>query len=156
MTIRAANESDIPALLSIERDVFSENPWTASQFQYELNKNPYASLAVYEENDQIIGMIDWWIMYENADIANIGVLKEYWHKGIGSKLLEYAINTIDQAGCEAIHLEVRVSNTAAISLYEKHGFIQVGIRKRYYENGEDAYRMIKPLGGNWHDEDIGN
>lgn len=51
--------------------------------------------------------------------------------------------------CESITLEVRENNTAAIHLYEKNGFMEVTKRKGYYSNGEDAYLMIKVLGGNY-------
>ena len=59
--------------------------------------------------------------------------------------------------CDTMSLEVRVSNDKAIALYKKNGFITVNTRKGYYQdNHEDAYLMVKPLGGMKNDEDISN
>ena len=64
--------------------------------------------------------------------------------------MDKIISVANESKCENITLEVRVSNVAAISLYKKYGFIIANIRKSYYsDNHEDAYLMIKPLGGNY-------
>ena len=62
----------------------------------------------------------------------------------------------EEEGCEVISLEVRVSNERAIRLYQKSGFIKAAVRKGYYENGEDADLMIRPLGGRTDDDSDGN
>ena len=64
-------------------------------------------------------------------------------------MMNYIVEQAELNGCENVSLEVRVSNDKAIKLYEKNGFININTRKNYYDdNHEDAYLMVKPLGGN--------
>ena len=60
---------------------------------------------------------------------------------------EYALEKSEELHYQNVNLEVRVSNVKAIALYQKFGFKNVAVRKRYYSNGEDAYLMIKELEG---------
>ena len=76
-------------------------------------------------------------------VTNIAVLPAYRRQGIGKKILEHVIKDCESE-LEFISLEVRVSNNAAISLYEYFGFETVGTRKRFYTNPhEDALIMTK-------------
>ena len=93
-------------------------------------------------------------LYDYLSLLCVG--EKFRKLGIGSALLSYAEKDAADQGCETFSLEVRVSNAPARHLYEKHGFIQVNIRKGYYENGEDAYLMVKPIGGQKDDADIRN
>ncbi len=145
--IRFATEADINFLCNLEEDLFPSDCWNEKQFLYELKENPFSKLVVEEENGEILGYCDLWITYEQAQIANIAVNRESQRKGIGQKLMDWMVHESIQNECENLTLEVRVSNQPAISLYEKNGFIQVSKRKAYYSNGEDAYLMIKPIGG---------
>ena len=153
--IRRMTQTDADAVAELEAQLFSENPWPKDQFLYELNENPFAKLYVDEENGGIRGYIDFWLIYEQAQIATIGVKKEYQRNGIADALMEQCFADCEKEGCETLSLEVRVSNTPAMTLYEKKGFIRAATRKQYYENGEDAYLMVKPLGG-YDDTDSGN
>ena len=96
---------------------------------------------LYEEDGVICGFTDLWITYEQAQIANLGVKKEYQQKGYGDALLKKCVNQGIKEGCENLTLEVRISNDHAIHVYEKNGFITVNKRKNYYDDGEDAYLM---------------
>ncbi|MDP8003422.1 MAG: ribosomal-protein-alanine N-acetyltransferase [Caldisphaera sp.] len=79
-------------------------------------------------------------------VISIAVLPEYRKKGIGSMLLNEAINRMKlNYNVEAVYLEVRVSNNEAINLYKKYGFEEVRIINEYYRDGEDAYVMVKTL-----------
>lgn len=153
--IRQAKMKDLPAIVSLEQELFPQDPWDMRSFRYEMEENPYGNLAVMDTENGIIGFIDWWIMYENAEIADIGVSKAYQEKGCGQQLLTYAIQKAIEKNCENVSLEVRISNTPAISLYEKNGFIQASRRRNYYSDGEDAWLMVKPIGG-LNDKTSGN
>ncbi len=144
--IRKVTENDLDEILQIEQELF-RGPWKREDFLYELDGNPYAVFAVLEEDGEIAGYADWWIMFEQAQLANIAVRKKYQKKGFGRLLLDEALRSAESHGCENMTLEVRVSNEAAIRLYENSGFIIANKRKNYYEDGEDAWLMIKPLGG---------
>ncbi len=154
--IRVMTQQDMEWVMAIEAEQFT-SPWPAKEFQYELNENPFAHLLVDEREGTIVGYADWWLMYEQAQIANLAVDPAYLRMHIADDLMKRVIHDAISAECENLSLEVRVSNAAAINLYEKHGFIRVNTRKKYYSDPcEDAYLMVKPLGGLENDEDTGN
>jgi ribosomal-protein-alanine N-acetyltransferase len=142
MIIREMTVSDIEAVKRIE-DMQYKSPWTSTMFLNEINNNKFAHLFVLEENEKIIGYSGVWIIPDSATITKVTVAKEYQGKGLGNKLMEDLIERTIAAGCEYLSLEVRVSNRKAYLLYKKFGFVQVGIRKKYYSDGEDAYAMVK-------------
>ena len=140
MLLRAMAVNDLDQIIVLEHQLFS-SPWSKEDYLYELSSNPYAKYYVLED-DKIIGYVGMWITYETAQITTIGIAKERQGQGL-SKLL---MNKVDgeTRDCEAITLEVRVSNTRAIRLYESYGFRKEAIRKDYYlDNHEDAYMMMK-------------
>ena len=147
-------KEDLPVIAEMEEDLFPESPWPEYEFLQEMEHNPFSVLAVYEEDGEILGYMDYWITYEQAQLANIAVARKAWGKGIGSRLMDECVRQAEKAGCEVLSLEVRVSNERAVKLYEKYGFIRAAVRKGYYENGEDAHLMIKPLGGLSDDTDL--
>jgi ribosomal-protein-alanine N-acetyltransferase len=144
MIIQPATLSDLPMILAIEQASFP-SPWTEDHFRYELKENPYAFLLVAKVDEQLIGYIDFWITFQQAQINNLAVTPGLRRKGIGKVLLEDALKRIQQAGCERVTLEVRVSNLAAQKLYEMYGFRFAYQKKQYYANGEDAWLMEKTL-----------
>lgn len=147
--IRKMEERDVEALLEVDR-ICLHGRWNKEQFLYECNENPYAQVYVMERSDTILGFIDYWITFESGQLANIAILPAYQGKGYAKELMDLMQQACEDAGCENITLEVRVSNTTAIALYQSYGFIEVNRKKKYYnDNGEDAVYMIKPLGGNW-------
>ena len=91
----------------------------------------------YYLDDKLVGFIVINKCYEVIDLLYIVVDKLYRNKSIGSKLMEYMINTFDY---ERIMLEVRCDNIYAIKLYKKYNFKIINIRKNYYLNN-DAYVM---------------
>lgn len=141
--IRKIENKNLASVLKIEKELFLEDAWTEEMFRSEMNDNPFANVYVYELNGEIIGYFDLLISYENAELANIGVLKQYQHNGIGTKMMEYINQLVQKNHCENFTLEVRMSNENAIQLYEKFGFKIVSSRKNYYADGEDAYLMYK-------------
>ena len=140
-------ETDLSKVVDLENICFLKGGWNIEQFRYELLENPFSNLLVFEENQMIIGYIDWWITYEQAQLANIAVCPTNRKQGIGQQLLNEALQKAIEEECENMTLEVRISNKRAIQFYEKNGFITVNTRKNYYKDGENAYLMIKPLGG---------
>ena len=90
----------------------------------------------------LLGFIGLWFTYDEAHITGIAVDLESQRKGIGELLLMAAIELAIIRHADVVTLEARVSNNIAQSLYEKHGFQKVGIRKAYYtDNREDAAIM---------------
>ena len=140
--IRKMSQNDLDAVNAIEMQAF-QDPWSKQDFINELESNPYSCIYVKEINGEVVAYADLWIAYENAEIANIAVKKEFLHQGIASELMQYCLQKIQQSKCENFTLEVRVSNMNAIKLYEKFGFQTVSKRKKYYADGEDAYLMVQ-------------
>lgn len=136
------SQTDLDAVNAIEMQAF-QDPWSKQDFINELESNPYSCIYVKEINGEVVAYVDLWIAYENAEIANIAVKKEFLHQGIASELMQYCLQKIQQSKCENFTLEVRVSNMNAIKLYEKFGFQTVSKRKKYYADGEDAYLMVQ-------------
>ena len=140
MLLRAMRLSDLDNIMPLEHQLFS-SPWSKDDYIYELSSNPYAKYYVLED-DKIVGYVGIWITYETAQMTTIGIAKERQGEGLSKLLMNKVIE--ETKDCEAITLEVRVSNVKAIKLYESYGFKKEAIRKDYYlDNHEDAYLMMK-------------
>lgn len=145
--IRLMEIADLDDVVKMESDLFTL-PWGKEDFYRELTQNEFAHYYVIEENDQIVGYCGFWTLYEQSQITTIGVSKDYQGKGYSKGLLEKIIEISIECGCETCSLEVRISNHVAQELYKKYEFITVNTRKSYYaDNNEDAYLMIKAIGG---------
>lgn len=90
----------------------------------------------------IIGFAGVWMLPDEAHLVSIAVRQSHRRLGIGERLLISAIEMAQRRGQAMVTLECRVSNEAALAMYEKCGFRQAGLRPRYYsDNHEDAYIM---------------
>ena len=121
-----------------------ESPWSLKAFESEL-ENPIAFYFVAVKDDEVIGYCGYWWTFGEAQITNVAVSPEYRQKGIASALMDEMTNHCREMDVFSITLEVRVSNNAAISMYEKYGFERVGLRPKYYNNKEDALLMTKEI-----------
>ncbi len=117
--------------------------WLASRVRRLINYERAISSETSPLNRQYVaGFAGFWIMADEAHIISLAVREEICHRGIGGLLLIATIDLVAQLETHIITLEVRASNTAALSLYGKYGFIQVGLRRAYYiDNKEDAILM---------------
>lgn len=146
MRLRRMDFDDLPAVLEIEAKNYNF-PWSESVFEDCLNAVNY-NCWICEEQDTVIGYSVVSMTTGEAHIMNICVDPEIQGMGVGSKMLE---NMIDLARkkAERIFLEVRPSNKAAIALYEKGGFNQIGVCKDYYPAAdgerEDAVMLALDL-----------
>ncbi|MEG0314888.1 MAG: ribosomal protein S18-alanine N-acetyltransferase [Erysipelotrichaceae bacterium] len=147
--IRRMVEKDLPRILELEDQLFTSK-WTYEQYLYELHENEFSQLYVFEIGSKIVGYLGLWLTFDIAQITTLGIDKEYQGNGYAKQLLNKLVEVANQAMCETIMLEVRVSNTRAIKLYKNFDFIEMSRRKNYYtDNNEDAIVMVKALGGNW-------
>lgn len=146
--LRAMNKKDLKQIVAIDAICFPI-PWNEKQYLYELKENDYAFLYVLELEGIIIGYVDYWITFDICQLAKIAVLPQYRNQHYAHQLMDQMILDASLKGCESISLEVRISNQSAQKLYASYEFINVNIRKNYYQdNGEDAYVLVKALGGN--------
>ena len=127
----------IPAVAEIERVCFSV-PWTAQGLREELD-NPQAHFLVAADGGTVVGYIGVQEICGEGYVTNVAVLPPYRRAGIGRALLCAALDGARERECAFLSLEVRVSNTPAISLYTSLGFTAAGRRKNFYRDpAEDA------------------
>lgn len=139
---RRLRAEDVPAVSRLEKETFSM-PWSAESFLSMLEKEDTAYF-VAEEDGQILGGCGLFLIAGEGNITNVAVAPEARRRGVATGLLTCLMNEGDRAGLTAYTLEVRVSNEAAIALYEKLGFVSEGIRPDFYEKPrEDAMIMWK-------------
>lgn len=141
----------IKEIAQIERECFSM-PWSERALEEELY-NPQASFIVAQRADgAVLGYAGLHVAADEGYIDNIAVREDYRRQGIADDLLDVFVR-FGAANLAFLTLEVRPSNQAAIDLYFKHGFAQVGRRKDYYENPrEDAIIMTLEFGEESQDQ----
>lgn len=144
MMIRQMTAGDIPAIAELERVCFSD-PWSENSIASELN-NRLSYWLVAEIDGCVVGYVGSQTVLDMSDMMNIAVSPDYRRQGIGEALVTALSDALRARGVIGLMLEVRVSNTPAIELYQKLGFTEVGKRVRYYRNPqEDALIMRKEL-----------
>lgn len=119
-----------------------DNFWSYNVLKQELENNN-TTYIVAKENDSVVGFAGISTCFDEATLHNIVVKKSYRNKGIGGELLEALIELCEELHMKSFTLEVDVSNEPAIHLYEKFGFKNLGVRKKYYNNSRDAFIMTK-------------
>ncbi len=135
--IRRMTEADVSKVAELERNTFT-TPWSERSLRESLGKADYLFL-VCEEQEMIVGYGGLLKVGDEADILDIAVTEEFRGRGIGTALVEELLTGGRALGIRAFTLEVRVSNRAALHVYEKLGFAREGLRKDFYEKPrEDA------------------
>ena len=139
--LRRLEPRDLDTVEEIERASYP-TPWSRSMFAAELRKPSSVAIGSYLEAGDLVGYafvsryVDAW------HVMNVAVAPEYRGRGIATTLLERAFEITAADPRRGYTLEVRVSNTDAIRLYERLGFEHRGIRSGYYtDNREDALIM---------------
>ena len=142
ITISKMTQGDAVSLAEIDEIVFG-GTFKEQDFLNYLDSNIYC-FFVAKIDGKCVGYIGYMLIAGEADIINIGILHEYRGNGIGNMLMDAMIDDLTKNNATCVHLEVRKSNSVAISLYEKYGFIATGVSKNHYrEPTEDAIRMTK-------------
>lgn len=140
--IRPMTDEDVYAASGLEESVFSM-PWKAEDF-LEMVKATYAHYFVAQLDGKLVGIIGLRDIVGEGEITNVAVDSNYRRHGIGKLLMKEVLNKCDELGIKDVTLEVRVSNEAAIRLYEGFNFKSEGVRPRFYEHPtEDALIMWK-------------
>ncbi len=134
----------IQGLVAIEEQCFNSG-YAEKTFLREL-ENKIAIYVVAIENEMVLGYIGLWNICGGADIIDVAVHKDFRRHGIGEGLLAEILKACHRENIFEVNLEVRASNIAAQKLYKKMGFLEVGLRKLYYENKEDAILMQLKIG----------
>jgi ribosomal-protein-alanine N-acetyltransferase len=142
--IRRMQDSDLDMVMEIERESFS-TPWSRGTFRGLLQRSD-ASLWVAQVGERVVGYAVVWYLFREAELGNLAVAPGWRRRRLGTQLLDWALQKACERGTERIFLEVRVGNRTAQKLYERYGFSQVGLRRRYYRAPvEDARVMCLDL-----------
>ncbi len=145
MIIREMTEGDLTEVCEIEESTFSE-PWSEEALRKAL-LNENNSYLITEINHKVVGYCGYWGIAGEGDIYNVAVKKEYRGQHIGYQMLSALLKRAQARGITSLTLEVRISNEAALRLYESLGFVRSGVRKDFYTKPkEDAVIMwLKPI-----------
>jgi len=141
-------DQDLPYVLEIEKLSFP-NPWHEVTFKGEIQNRriSFPFVVVHRPENKVIGYIIFWQINEQVQINNIAVHPDFRRMGVAESVLLYILDNVQKEGVIFVTLEVRPSNFAARSLYQKLGFEVLGVRENYYINPQEhALIMGKPLG----------
>jgi ribosomal-protein-alanine N-acetyltransferase len=141
--IRRMEERDLSEVRAIENLSFP-NPWSENTFRGEIQNAPvsFPLVVVRRPGDEVVGYIIFWQIRDDVQVNNIAVRDDCRGLGLGEAMMRFAIVKVREAGATFMTLEVRASNTPAVTLYKKLGFEVLGTRKNYYTRpDEDALVM---------------
>ncbi|MGB7378750.1 MAG: ribosomal protein S18-alanine N-acetyltransferase [Rivularia sp. (in: cyanobacteria)] len=147
LKIQSLSHEHLSTILELDKSSFG-GLWSKEGYQRELDSpnSEIQGLFSQKTGEKLLGMGCFWSILEEAHITILAIDAQYHRQGMGAALLYSLLKTARDRHLERATLEVRASNLAAISLYEKFGFKTAGRRRRYYkDNGEDA--LILWLGG---------
>lgn len=146
LTIGPMRRRDLKAVMPIE-DAAYPTSWSRRVFEGELDQVGTGSryYVVARDRREIVGYAGLWIVTDpdgdQAHITNIVVAEHRRREGVASALMVHLARAAIERGCVAWTLEVRSSSTGAHDLYRRFGFVPAGVRRRYYDNTEDAIVM---------------
>ncbi len=141
ISIRRLELADLDAIEQIERASYP-TPWSRSMFVSELAKPSSLSIGAVHDDGSLAGYLILSRYVDAWHVMNVAVAEKHRRLGIASAMLQSLFDVTKDEAERGYTLEVRVSNLAAIRLYERFGFVQRGIRRGYYtDNREDALIM---------------
>jgi [ribosomal protein S18]-alanine N-acetyltransferase len=137
----------IDALMPYERDMFGSEAWTANGYRAELaDARNRHYLAAEGPDGELVGWAGVMVVADSAEILTVGVIASARRQGLAVRLLDGLLTEARERGAKEAFLEVRLDNEAARKLYEREGFVQVGLRPGYYDHGRvDAVVMRRDL-----------
>ena len=141
MMIRDMMPEDVPVVATIEEACFSQ-PWSRKSFLDSIAREDTLFLVCVDEENVPQGYVGMYLSFDEAEITNVAVNPESRKRGYGDALVTAAKSKARDREIQQILLEVRYSNEPAISLYTKHGFEEIGIRKGFYEFPTEDARIM--------------
>jgi ribosomal-protein-alanine N-acetyltransferase len=140
--LRDVTWRDLPRLAELERLLFATDAWTEESWWGELAGRPRRSYVVLEGEDGVEGYAGVDLGGDVADVMTVAVVPGARGRGLGGVLLGELLRRAVDGGADTVVLEVRADNGPARRLYERHGFEEVSVRRRYYQpEGVDAVVM---------------
>ena len=144
LKIQKADISHLPEITRIEKESFS-SPWSEASIESSI-KSDLVQCVCLMSDENIAGYAMYSFLFEEGELLNVAIDPALRGRGFGDALLSHVISSASESKVENLFLEVRASNAPARSLYRKHGFEEIGIRKNYYRfPTEDAVIMVLKL-----------
>ena len=143
LILRTPTHADAAEIAAAEAETFRA-PWLEASVKSAIARLDFCGV-VAADGDGFCGYLLGSSLFETAEVSRIAVKKEKRGLGYGGKILDSFLAAVKTKGAERVFLEVRTSNIGAIALYQSRGFLPVRVRKKYYEDGEDALEMRKDL-----------
>ena len=138
------SENDIAAVASLEKEIFSD-AWSEKSIRETYEQSHALIIGAWEE-ETLTGYVIFYYVLDEGEIARIAVAPQCRRKGVAARLFTGVLKECEKKEITKIMLDVRISNEPAIAFYKKHGFIEDGIRKGFYEQPkEDALLMSKEI-----------
>lgn len=135
--VRHLGPSDLDDLVELERTCFDYH-WTQDQFLMGLDRGAYVILGI-RMDEQLVAYLAFSLIEDEMEILNLAVHPDFRKKRLGSALMDRAFAICRAKGIAKSFLDVKESNSPAIAMYQKYGYKQFGVRKRYYpDTKEDA------------------
>lgn len=146
--VREMTLHDVPAVHTLELELFPTDAWPLDMFLAEITHETRGYVVLEVPTDagpQVIGYAGLMSVADTADVQTIAVAPAYEGRGYGRALLDFLAREAVARGAEQILLEVRADNPRAQDLYLKNGYQQIHVRRRYYNDGVDALIMRRDL-----------
>jgi len=133
ISIVNAELKHIQELAALEAQCFSV-PWTADQLISQMPDDKHVFIAAVDDCGRVLGYVGMLHIIDEGYISNVAVSPEHRRQGIADMLIDSLCAEAEQLELSFVTLEVREGNSPARALYAKHGFTDVGCRKKYYSN----------------------
>lgn len=137
--VKRLSKQHLNFVTDIENKTFTHNVYSADLIERELSSKTKKYFGLFL-GDSVIGYVSYSLTESDAELEKIAISPKYQSLGLGYKLLKESLNSLKIEKC---FLEVNKNNTKAINLYIKLGFVKMGERKNYYEDGATALTMQK-------------
>ncbi|MCX7895709.1 MAG: ribosomal protein S18-alanine N-acetyltransferase [Thermoanaerobaculum sp.] len=141
---REPHFSDLAAVAQLEALVFPD-PWPEGLFATEVGQPNRFQRVVLAPSGALAAYLFAAWQVDDLHILKVATHPQYQGRGLATALLQAALEEAENKGGRSLTLEVRVSNRRAIELYRRLGYLIAGRRSRYYQDGEDAYVMSRPI-----------
>ena len=144
VSVRAPQVSDVRLLAEAEVECFSD-PWPPQFFVAEILTDGRFNRLLLDSSGAMIAYLFCAWQYLDLHVLKVATLPPYRRSGLARRLMKLAEDHAVEVGGESLTLEVRTTNTGAIALYEALDYHKVGLRRAYYQDGEDAVIMTKRI-----------
>ena len=143
MEFRRSRPDDAQGIRALETEYFAD-PWSERDIFAAICTDGAMCYSAIDENGSVVAYVLARLIAPEAEIYRVAVRADKRRRGIGYRLLDYAIKSERGHGLESVFLEVRESNVPARNLYRSYGFREIGERRRYYRDPtENAIVMFK-------------